>query len=243
MRILGSAPLVAAVLTSLAGDLAGQSNGEVVRIGLGFQSSWPTYGVSGTHDLIQRLTGQAVVGAIGTLSTVSAWGLYHFQREVNYSLFDYRTAEAAPPGWAPGEWGTAGGRPGGWDAGPGEAGNAGPLTAAPFPTWSGRSRRKSSDQHRRPLVRGLVHWSPTAHRAQSVVNGRISSRAAGIVSSHRTQRPNRSGSVSSRCSPCSIPGIPTSLTHRPWGLGMDEPEQGVAPQEEDAVAGGRRWAM
>ncbi len=92
MRILGTAALVAAVLTTLAGDLAGQSNGEVGRVGLGFQSSWPAYGVSGTYDLNQRLTGQAVVGAFGTLSTFSARGLYHFQREEKYSLFGYGTA-------------------------------------------------------------------------------------------------------------------------------------------------------
>jgi hypothetical protein len=92
MRILGTAGLVAAVLTTLAGDLAGQSHGEVGRVGLGFQSSWPAYGVSGTYDLNQRLTGQAVVGAFGTLSTFSARGLYHFQREEKYSLFGYGTA-------------------------------------------------------------------------------------------------------------------------------------------------------
>ncbi len=92
MRILGTAALVAAVLTSMAGELAAQSNGDVGRVGLGFQSSWPAYGVSGTYDLNQRLTGQAVVGAFGTLSTFSARGLYHFQREEKYSLFGYGTA-------------------------------------------------------------------------------------------------------------------------------------------------------
>jgi hypothetical protein len=92
MRILGTAALLVAFLFPMAGELSGQSNGEVGRAGIGFQSSWPAYGISGTYDLNQRLTGQAVVGAFGTLSTFSARGLYHFQREEKYSLFGYGTA-------------------------------------------------------------------------------------------------------------------------------------------------------
>jgi hypothetical protein len=76
----------------IAGELSGQSNGEAGRAGIGFQSAWPAYGISGTYDLNQSLTGQAVVGAFGTVSTLSAWSLYHFQREEKYSLFGYGTA-------------------------------------------------------------------------------------------------------------------------------------------------------
>lgn len=62
------------------------------RMGLGFQSSWPAYGLSGTYEVNEKVTAQGVIGAFGSLTTLSARGLYHFQREEKYSLYGYGTA-------------------------------------------------------------------------------------------------------------------------------------------------------
>jgi hypothetical protein len=59
--------------------------------GIGFQSSWPAWGVSGIYDVNDRFTAQAVLGAFGTLTTLTGRGLYHFQRDPAYSLFGFGT--------------------------------------------------------------------------------------------------------------------------------------------------------
>jgi hypothetical protein len=61
------------------------------RFGLGFQSSWPAYGLSGIYDVNDRITAQAVLGALGAVTTVSGRGLYHFSRQEKYSLFGFGT--------------------------------------------------------------------------------------------------------------------------------------------------------
>jgi hypothetical protein len=59
--------------------------------GLGFQSSWPAYGLSGLYDVSDRITAQAVLGALGTVTTLSGRGLYHFSRQPKYSMFGFGT--------------------------------------------------------------------------------------------------------------------------------------------------------
>ncbi|TVR63918.1 MAG: hypothetical protein EA422_08110 [Gemmatimonadales bacterium] len=62
------------------------------RFGVGFQSSWPAYGLSGTYAVNERVTAQGVVGAFGSLTTLSGRGLYHFQKQEKYSLYGFGTA-------------------------------------------------------------------------------------------------------------------------------------------------------
>jgi hypothetical protein len=59
--------------------------------GLGFQSSWPAYGLSGLYDMNERITLQAVLGALGTVSTLSGRLLYHFGRQPKYSPYAFGT--------------------------------------------------------------------------------------------------------------------------------------------------------
>lgn len=65
---------------------------EASRFGIGFQSSWPAYGISGIYDVNDKVTAQVVLGAFGALTTISARGLYHFQKEQKHSLYGYGTA-------------------------------------------------------------------------------------------------------------------------------------------------------
>ncbi len=91
MRPRSFALLAAATLFLAAPgtSLAQEDNG---RFGIGFQSSWPAYGLSGVYDVNDRVTAQAVLGAFGALSTLSARGLYHFQREESHTLYGFGTA-------------------------------------------------------------------------------------------------------------------------------------------------------
>jgi hypothetical protein len=94
MRILRFIPLAAAALLVLfpPQGLSAQDGAEPSgRLGVGFQSSWPAYGLSGVYDVNERLTAQAVIGAFGSLTTLSGRGLYHFQRQEKYSLYGFGT--------------------------------------------------------------------------------------------------------------------------------------------------------
>lgn len=62
------------------------------RYGVGFASSWPTYGLSGTIQLSETLTAEAVVGFLGTISSFGGRAWYRFNRNPNYDLYGYGSA-------------------------------------------------------------------------------------------------------------------------------------------------------
>ncbi|MFB6272692.1 MAG: hypothetical protein ABEL51_07345 [Salinibacter sp.] len=64
------------------------------KYGIGFQWAAPAFGVSGTYDFTNRITGQAVLGFIGGLQTYAARGLYRFKRKEALSLYGYGTIGA-----------------------------------------------------------------------------------------------------------------------------------------------------
>jgi len=61
------------------------------RFGIGVQSSWPAYGLSGIYDPNDQITGQAVLGALGTVTTISGRLLYHFKRLEKYNWYGFGT--------------------------------------------------------------------------------------------------------------------------------------------------------
>ena len=62
------------------------------RFGVGFASSWPAYGISGTLQVSETITAEAVIGFLGTVSNFSGRGWYRFNRKPNYDLYGYGTA-------------------------------------------------------------------------------------------------------------------------------------------------------
>ncbi len=69
-----------------AGAQEGESDSP---FGIGFQSSWPSYGISGLYDMSERITLQAIVGALGTVTNFGGRALYRFQMEDKYDLFGF----------------------------------------------------------------------------------------------------------------------------------------------------------
>jgi len=61
------------------------------RFGIGFQSAFPAYGLSGLYDVNDRITAQAILGAFGTLTTISGRVLYNFQKEEKHALYGFGT--------------------------------------------------------------------------------------------------------------------------------------------------------
>ncbi len=61
------------------------------KFGVGFASSWPSYGLSGTYQMSETLTAEAVVGFFGSIRSFGARGWYRFNRNTNYDLYGYGT--------------------------------------------------------------------------------------------------------------------------------------------------------
>lgn len=58
-------------------------------LGIGFQSSWPAYGISGIYDLSDRTSAQGVIGFLGGWTTLSARGLYRFSERPYIDPYGY----------------------------------------------------------------------------------------------------------------------------------------------------------
>lgn len=68
-------------------EIAGES-----RFGVGFQSSFPVWGVSGLYDMSPTVTLQGIVGAFGRINAFGARGLYRFERSEAWDAYGYGTA-------------------------------------------------------------------------------------------------------------------------------------------------------
>jgi hypothetical protein len=77
------ATLLAATTQLSAGDFSTKD------IYAGFQSSWPSHGLSVKMDFNDKVTGQAVVGFFGDLNNYSVRGIYKFKKEAFYNLYGY----------------------------------------------------------------------------------------------------------------------------------------------------------
>lgn len=56
---------------------------------VGFQSSWPSYGVSVRYDLSDRVQAQGVVGALGEVTNFSGRLNYDLKDEEKYDIYGY----------------------------------------------------------------------------------------------------------------------------------------------------------
>ena len=59
------------------------------RFGIGLASSWPAYGLSGTLQISETLTAEALLGALGTVTTFGGRLWYRFDPNPNYDLYGY----------------------------------------------------------------------------------------------------------------------------------------------------------
>lgn len=84
--LLGLALLVPAATAQGIDGTVGVQGG---RYGVGFASSWPSYGISGTLQMSETLTAEAIIGALGTVSHFGGRVWYRFNRNVNYDLYGY----------------------------------------------------------------------------------------------------------------------------------------------------------
>ena len=59
------------------------------KYAVGFQGSFPAYGLSGKMDITDTFTGQAIIGIVGNLQTFAGRGIYNFKREPFWDAYGY----------------------------------------------------------------------------------------------------------------------------------------------------------
>lgn len=94
MRIARSAAAAVALVTVFSVAAAAQQADlpvqlERPKLGVGFQSTWPAYGVSGIYDMNPTMSAQAVLGFLGGWTTLSGRGLYRFTQHPMVDPYGY----------------------------------------------------------------------------------------------------------------------------------------------------------
>ena len=59
------------------------------KYGVGFAASFPAFGVSGTYQISETLTAEAILGIFGVISNYSLRGWYRFNRNQKYDIYGY----------------------------------------------------------------------------------------------------------------------------------------------------------
>ncbi len=90
MRRLGCSSLLALLLV-VAIVPTGLAQGESPdqRFGIGFQASFPAWGLSGMVDLSRGFALQGIFGVIGDLKTYAGRGILRFSRQKYHSVYGY----------------------------------------------------------------------------------------------------------------------------------------------------------
>lgn len=71
---------------AVGGTTVGMQGG---RYGVGFASSWPAYGLSGTLQFSETFTGEVILGFLGVVSNIGARAWYRFNTNHNYDIYAY----------------------------------------------------------------------------------------------------------------------------------------------------------
>lgn len=60
-----------------------------LRYGVGFQGTFPAWGISGTIGITDDITGQLILGPFGFLQTYAGRGLYQFREEPYWEMYGF----------------------------------------------------------------------------------------------------------------------------------------------------------
>jgi hypothetical protein len=111
-RVTQSIPVAAMLLIFLLPfSLTAQDNGndspdspltQETRFGLGFQSTYPAWGISGTYDINEQVTLQAVISPFGVVGALAGRALYNFKQDDYWNFYGYGMAGL----WRHGRFGT-----------------------------------------------------------------------------------------------------------------------------------------
>jgi len=80
---------VAVVALFLQFGTAGAQGENRGKFGVGFQSSFPAWGVSGMMDISNNMALQGILGAFGDLKLYGGRGIYRFRQEQRWNTYGY----------------------------------------------------------------------------------------------------------------------------------------------------------
>jgi len=83
-----SSPDASATLIDITAPVGSQSG----RFGVGMGSSFPAYGLSGTYRVNEQVTAEAILGLMGTVTSVAGRGWYRFKQDPTYDVYGFATA-------------------------------------------------------------------------------------------------------------------------------------------------------
>lgn len=88
MRRFSRLPIALSVFL-LTSSLALAQKEEETKFGIGFQSAFPAWGISGMMDVSDEFSVQGILGAFGDLKTYAGRGIYRFEKKPNYNTYGY----------------------------------------------------------------------------------------------------------------------------------------------------------
>ena len=73
----------------LVSNIAFAQGEKETKFGIGFQSSFPAWGISGMMDVADNVSVQGILGAFGDLKTYAGRGIYRFRKEPKWNTYGY----------------------------------------------------------------------------------------------------------------------------------------------------------
>ncbi len=83
--------------------------------GVGLQGTFPAWGLSGTYDMDDNISLQAILGFAGAANSYAVRGLYRFKHEQSWNAYGYASVGLWTQALAPGFGIGSGGWSGSWD--------------------------------------------------------------------------------------------------------------------------------
>lgn len=73
----------------LVSDVAFAQEQKETKFGIGFQSTFPAWGLSGMMDVNDKVSVQGILGAFGDLNIYAGRGIYRFRKEPMWNTYGY----------------------------------------------------------------------------------------------------------------------------------------------------------
>ena len=87
IKVLATVAILGITSNLSANDLADSLKKNNLYVG--FQSSWPSYGISAKMDIKEKVAIQGVIGLLGTVNSYSVRGIYKFKQKQFYNLYGF----------------------------------------------------------------------------------------------------------------------------------------------------------
>ena len=96
--------VVVLLVLLFASNVAFAQEQKETKFGMGFQSSFPAWGISGMMDVAPNISVQGILGLFGDLRTYAGRGIYRFTKEPYWNTYGYGMIGAWSYPWLEYDW-------------------------------------------------------------------------------------------------------------------------------------------